>query len=148
MQHLYGGPAFTPFQLDKLHASSGVRALESAELFLLDTDGLSAKDEARLSTLLATAPAPQERAPDWVLIPRLGTISPWSSKATEILAASGIDAVRRVERGVALWVDGDDTDLGAAVCDPMTQALVSTIAETAALFDAVSYTHLTLPTKA
>ena len=135
MQHLYGGPAFTPFQLDKLHASSGVRALESAELFLLDTDGLSAKDEARLSTLLATAPAPQERAPDWVLIPRLGTISPWSSKATEILAACGIDAVRRVERGVALWVDGDDTDLGAAVCDPMTQALVSTIAETAALFD-------------
>jgi len=135
MQHLYGGPAFTPFQLDKLLASSGVRALESAELFLLDTDGLSPEDANRIGTLLATGSAPRERSPDWVLIPRLGTISPWSSKATEILAACGINAVRRVERGVALWVEGDGAGLAAAVCDPMTQALVPTIAETAQLFD-------------
>ena len=136
MQHLYGGPAFTPFQLDKLRASSGVRTLESAELFLLDTDALSAEDEVRLGTLLASAPAPQERAPDWVLIPRLGTISPWSSKATEILSACGIAAVRRVERAVALWAEGEATGLAAAVCDPMTQALVSSIGDAAALFDA------------
>ena len=136
MQHLFGGPAFTPFQLDKLRASSGVRTLESAELFLLDTDRLSAEDEARLGTLLASAPAPQERAPDCVLIPRLGTISPWSSKATEILAACGIAAVRRVERAVALWVEGEAAGLADAVCDPMTQALVSSIGDAAALFDA------------
>ena len=92
MQHLYGGPAFTPFQLDKLRASSGVRTLESAELFLLDTDALSAEDEVRLGTLLASAPAPQERAPDWVLIPRLGTISPWSSKATEQSTSLGVSS--------------------------------------------------------
>src|SRR3990172_12517162 len=34
-------------------------------------------------------------------VPRVGTISPWSSKATDIARRCGLDAVRRVERGVA-----------------------------------------------
>jgi phosphoribosylformylglycinamidine synthase len=35
----------------------------------------------------------------WV-VPRLGTISPWSSKATEIAERCGLSAVKRLERGV------------------------------------------------
>ena len=36
-----------------------------------------------------------------VVVPRLGTISPWSSKATDIARNCALDAVRRIERGVA-----------------------------------------------
>src|SRR5204863_498999 len=32
-------------------------------------------------------------------VPRLGTISPWSSKATDIAHSCGLDQVRRIERG-------------------------------------------------
>jgi phosphoribosylformylglycinamidine synthase len=40
------------------------------------------------------------------VLPRAGTISPWSSKATDIFGICGLDAVRRVERGVVWFVEG------------------------------------------
>ena len=39
---------------------------------------------------------------DTLVVPRLGTISPWSSKATDIAHACGLDAVERIERGTAV----------------------------------------------
>src|SRR6185295_5122246 len=41
-----------------------------------------------------------------VVVPRLGTISPWSSKATDIARTCGLAAVRRIERGVVYTVAG------------------------------------------
>ncbi len=49
----------------------------------------------------------------FVVIPRLGTISPWASKATEIALNCGMPQIRRIERGIsyfvqmkpAFWVD-------------------------------------------
>jgi phosphoribosylformylglycinamidine synthase len=135
MQHLYGGPAFTAFQHDKLVAASGAHALESAEVFFVDApSGLSDEDTRRLSALLQVQPTPMSRPPDRVVIPRIGTISPWSSKATEILGVCGIDAVRRVERGVALWVSGDADGLAGAVCDPMMSVTISDLMQAKALF--------------
>ena len=135
MQHLFGGPAFTPFQLEKLESSAGLSGLTSAEVFLLDVDqSLSAEERVRLETLLAAQPPPLDDPPDGVLIPRPGTLSPWSSKATEILGACGLSGVRRVERGVALWAQGQLAALAPHVCDPMTQALVPHIDDGAALF--------------
>ncbi len=56
------------------------------------------------------------------VLPRRGTISAWSSKATDIFAMCGLSAVRRVERGVRWFVDGDqdsiDLDL---IHDRMTE---------------------------
>ncbi len=47
-------------------------------------------------------PAERAAAVECVLVvPRLGTISPWSSKASEIAQACGLGAVRRIERGIA-----------------------------------------------
>ena len=39
--------------------------------------------------------------PAFVVVPRPGTLSPWSSKATDIARGCGLDAVTRIERGVA-----------------------------------------------
>ena len=40
----------------------------------------------------------------FLVVPRPGTISPWSSRATDIARHCGLDAVRRLERGVAWYV--------------------------------------------
>ena len=137
MQHLYGEPAFTAFQLNKIRAGCGVDALHSAEVFFIDTSAaLTGEEQRRLSHLLQGAPPPLQRSPDLIVVPRIGTISPWSSKATEIVEVCQIGAVNRVERGVALWTspDGNTPELLELVCDPMTQTVISELAEARQLF--------------
>ena len=48
-------------------------------------------------------------SPDLTVVPRLGTVSPWSSKATEIFKLCGLSMVRRVERGVRWWFKSGDS---------------------------------------
>ena len=79
-----------------------------------------------------------------VVGPRVGTVSPWSSKATDIAHNCGVD-VRRVERVTEflLTLDDDSTALSAkqwAACadllhDRMTESAFATVAASAALFD-------------
>ncbi len=80
------------------------------------------------------APLPEGR----LALPRLGTISPWSSKTTEIVRGAGL-AVRRVERGQHFAVAGLTPDSEPAVAallhDPMTQSLLPDLAAAGALFD-------------
>ncbi|MCZ6888723.1 MAG: phosphoribosylformylglycinamidine synthase, partial [Gammaproteobacteria bacterium] len=60
-----------------------------------------------------------------VVVPRPGTISPWSSKATDIFERCGLNAVQRVERGVRWFVDGEPSPaIGELLHDRMTEALV------------------------
>src|SRR4029079_14474850 len=66
-----------------------------------------------------------------VIVPRFGTISPWSSKATDIAHVCGLDAVRRIERGI-VWT------LCAAT--PLTRAELEILA--APLFDRMTETAL------
>jgi phosphoribosylformylglycinamidine synthase len=75
------------------------------------------------------------------VVPRPGTISPWSSKATDIAHACDID-VERVERGICygLHLRGAVSDdnvhgLGALLYDRMTEALLNVAEEAAALFE-------------
>ena len=57
-----------------------------------------------------------------VVTPRPGTISPWSSKATDIVARCGVTAVERVERGVRWFVAGSrQRELAALLHDRMTE---------------------------
>ena len=97
---------------------------------------VDAHDLARvLGAAVLDAPLPAGR----LALPRLGTISPWSSKTTEIVRGAGL-AVRRVERGQHFALAGLDADLGPAVAallhDPMTQSLWPDLAAAASLFDA------------
>ena len=52
-----------------------------------------------------------------LVIPRLGTISPWASKATDIAHNCGLDAVRRIERGVRYVITPERGLLGAKTFD-------------------------------
>ena len=65
-----------------------------------------------LKQLLTYGPTAQQQSPSEsstliLVVPRLGTISPWASKATNIAHNCDIKEVHRIERGVAYYLDGD-----------------------------------------
>ena len=92
---------------------------------------LSPEAEQRLARLLDYG----EAAPDGLaghpllVIPRRGTISPWSSKATDILRNSGLTTVRRVERGIEFRVESS-APLAAAELAALTPLLHDRMTET------------------
>ena len=109
-----GPPALSPFRIAKLlerlrALEPSVQGLESRYLHFVDcARTLTANEHGVLGELLTYGPRPQppeararEGAGERVLIvPRAGTISPWSSKATDIAQVCGLEAVRRIERGI------------------------------------------------
>ena len=105
---------------------------------------LSPEELNRLEQVLAYGPAgtPSCRGPLLLIAPRIGTISPWSSKATDIIHQCGLDKVERVERATAFRVAADGADLTDAelarlapmLHDRMTQSVLRSFEETAALF--------------
>jgi phosphoribosylformylglycinamidine synthase len=123
---LDGLPALSPFRLERLNRELK-RAVPPCRLlatwyayFVGAEENAVAPDPARLSGVLRASTGPAKTATLWV-VPRLGTISPWSSKATDILHGCGF-AVRRVERAVAYLIDkapapdSGDWQRLAAVC--------------------------------
>jgi phosphoribosylformylglycinamidine synthase len=150
MLSLPGSPALSPFRLDKL--LSALRAREPAIqsivarwMHLVDVERELAADELRvLGKILTYGPRWQaaEDEGDLVLVvPRPGTVSPWSSKATDIAHVCGLTAVRRLERGIAYRLRiGRKVDraglraLAAPLYDRMTEAPLWDVAEAARLF--------------
>ncbi|MDO9178455.1 MAG: phosphoribosylformylglycinamidine synthase [Agitococcus sp.] len=78
----------------------------------------------------------------FIVTPRIGTISPWSSKATDIARNSGLSKVQRVERVTVYWLQTSDdlSDdqrqlIAAKLHDRMTQSVLAEIEEAAILFE-------------
>ena len=148
MIELAGAPAFTPARLQKRLASvrvanPGVTALGATFVHFVDASApLTAEESTVLERLLRYGPrvAPTPIAAPAVrllVVPRLGTISPWSSKATDIARGCGLTTVRRIERGVWYDVAGKITDaraLRAALHDRMTESVLDSAAAAQALF--------------
>jgi phosphoribosylformylglycinamidine synthase len=90
-----------------------IRSVSSHFVHYVDVErALDARERGVLSDLLRYGPASDAAstaiasATVWV-VPRLGTTSPWSSKATDIARICGLSAVRRCERGIAYAVVAD-----------------------------------------
>ncbi|MEO8778106.1 MAG: phosphoribosylformylglycinamidine synthase [Rhodanobacter sp.] len=140
-----GQSALSLFRLERLNARleavhRGARVRSNWYVYFLDADG--APEGVLRKRLLAVLEA-QDSAPQpatlWV-VPRLGTISPWSSKATEILRGAGFD-LRRVERGLAWQIDGlpesdapDHAAVLAVLHDAMTQSVLTRMEDAPGLF--------------
>ena len=58
------------------------------------------------------------------IVPRLGTISPWSSKATDVFQLCGLRAVDRVERGVRWHLDAWSDECARLLHDRMTESVM------------------------
>lgn len=104
-----GSQALSDFRcaalLERLRAVvPGVEGLQSQYVHWLDCASIDqAADKAKLNHLLDYQPFISSNAAyttDLYVVPRLGTISPWSSKATDILHNCGLGVVKRVERGI------------------------------------------------
>ncbi|HEY5655120.1 MAG TPA: phosphoribosylformylglycinamidine synthase, partial [Woeseiaceae bacterium] len=103
--------------------------------FVASASPLNARDETRLQDLLLDIDEVNpigEDALHLYVVPRPGTISPWSSKATDILHACGLEAVERIERGICyglqLASDAQSVEhVAGALFDPMTEALMSSV---------------------
>ena len=74
----------------------------------------------------------------FVVIPRLGTISPWASKATDIMANCGIAAINRM-KGLIYSLNTenpfDPLRLSRVLFDPMVESLLEQVSEVEALFN-------------
>ena len=142
MLELIGQSALSEFRLAKIldalkKIDGGVSGLDARFSYFIKTDGELSDDQRRkLDGLLLADDAVIEfsaGANVVYVVPRAGTISPWSSKATDIAHACGLDSVVRIERGIAYAIHGSDdlSHLASALCDRMTDAalFVSTDAE-------------------
>ncbi len=149
---LRGSPAFSPFRLQKLLsdlAAAGVvaRAVRADYVHLVDlSQALDPAKRAILEQILTYGPArdsAEVKGLVRVVTPRPGTISPWSSKATDIAHICGLGEVSRIERAVAWTIDVGGSDLSAAqhqalaarLHDRMTQVVFETVDAAAVLFE-------------
>ena len=111
---LPGGPAHSAFRISKLlaqvqQAVPAVGGLASRYQHLLDCSReLQTAELTKVQALLTYGPRyAADKPPGQVLlvVPRPGTISPWSSKATDIAQVCDLACVRRIERGVSFHLD-------------------------------------------
>src|SRR6266853_1953304 len=155
MLQIPGPPALSAFRIAKLLDRLGAlepavtglaaRFMHFAEL----AQPLSAPEREVLAQLLTYGPrlqAPAEAGAGECLlvVPRTGTISPWSSKATDIARVCGLAGVRRIERGIEYRVRaarplGSErlARLAPVLFDRMTEMALSDGAQAARLFEHV-----------
>ena len=154
MQVLPGASALSVFKHAKLLASlqtisPELVSISSRYIHLFDVaEPLSAPDQHVLNSLLEYGEPYKEPEAcgeatysEFLVVPRLGTISPWSSKATDILRNCGLTQVKRLERGslfrlcFAGTIDATVTDaLLSQLHDRMTETVLPGIKHAAAMF--------------
>jgi len=138
---LRGSRAVSEFRLAKLVAQlskvdPGIRAVaaEFRHFIELERD-LTPPERSILERLLAYGEPPAEsHGRLYLVVPRLGTLSPWSSKATDIAHNCGLSAVKRVERGTAYYVQSEHAGVAPLLHDRMTQTVLSSFDEATQLF--------------
>jgi phosphoribosylformylglycinamidine synthase len=152
MLYLRGCPALSDFRKQKLLAQCrellpAICDLRADYLHIVELDeALTPAERDILEKLLTYGPersADEIPAAAVIVAPRPGTISPWSSKASDIVHNCGLEKVTRVERGIAYSFSTvndaplDDEQLAALaplLHDRMTEAVLFDIGETEALF--------------
>ena len=145
---LRGAPALSAFRHGKLLEQltskvPAVTGLYAEFAHFADVTGvLSADEEQVLARLLKYGPSVPVQEPSGRLlltIPRFGTISPWSSKASDIARNCGLAKIQRIERGIAYYIAGDLSEaelqlVAGLLHDRMTQLVLNDLQGAAALF--------------
>jgi phosphoribosylformylglycinamidine synthase len=152
MLQLRGSQALSTHRVNKLlsalrNACPEIQRIQAVFMHFIDTERESSSSELdTLKTLLTYGtPATPENQHSSILVvtPRLGTISPWSSKATDIAHNCGLVHIRRIERGVVYYIDKQQGDsltdeetaaLSPFIHDRMTEQLLFSLDEAEGLF--------------
>ncbi len=151
MLRLHGAPALSDFRLQKTLSAvqdriPAVTYLWAEFVHFIDLEcRLDESEQALLERLLDYGP-PRRKPPQGELllvVPRFGTISPWSSKATDIAHNCGLKSVRRIERGIAWYFVGKDGGTleegmldraSSLIHDRMTEVVLANLDEAEGLF--------------
>ncbi|KKO48370.1 phosphoribosylformylglycinamidine synthase [Arsukibacterium sp. MJ3] len=147
---LRGAPALSEFRIAKLLDHCTERALPVTTIyaeymhFANNRAALSSDEQSKLDKLLTYGPAIASHEPAgqlFLVTPRPGTISPWSSKASDIAHNCGLSKITRLERGMAYYVQSsrplDATELVtlcSALHDRMMEVVFSEFSQASALF--------------
>ena len=144
-----GAPALSPFRIDKLlpeltAIQPDIKQLSATYVHFVSTsEALTAAETDTLKQLLTYGgdPVEQDMLPNaaCIVLPRFGTISPWSSKATDIANNAGLDKVLRIERGVVYNTNiaiesANFTAIAACLHDRMVEAVFTSVNELEGLF--------------
>lgn len=147
---LRGVTALSDFRVEKLFQKAAALGLPEVKLssefwyFVGSEKALDAATVEKLQALLAAqsveqTPKAREGLHLFLVTPRLGTISPWASKATNIAENCGLEGIERIERGMAVWLEGALTDgqkqqWAVLLHDRMTESVLTDIDAAAQLF--------------
>ncbi|MCW6568470.1 phosphoribosylformylglycinamidine synthase [Yersinia ruckeri] len=149
MEILRGSPALSAFRINKLLSRCQDAHLPVSDIYAEYTHfadvsaPLGADEHAKLQRLLKYGPSLPEHAPQGRLLlvtPRPGTISPWSSKATDIALNCGLSQVLRLERGLAFYIDAAELteaqwqQLGILLHDRMMETVFTDLQQAEQLF--------------
>jgi len=113
MISLRGSAALSPFRIEKIQKKLDESCPNIGHVyaefwhFAWVESALSAEQENTLNQILTYGPSMQAEDAQGELIlvlPRVGTISPWASRATDIVQHCGLPEIQRVERGIAYYV--------------------------------------------
>lgn len=147
---LRGVTALSDFRVEKLLQKAAALGLPEVKLssefwyFVGSGNTLDAATVEKLQALLAAqsveqTPKAREGLHLFLVTPRLGTISPWASKATNIAENCGLAGIERIERGMAVWLEGALTDeqkqqWAALLHDRMTESVLPDFQTASKLF--------------
>ncbi|PVZ12405.1 MULTISPECIES: phosphoribosylformylglycinamidine synthase [unclassified Pseudomonas] len=145
---LRGAPALSAFRHGKLleqlsQKAPAVTGVYAEFAHFAEVSGeLGEAQQGVLARLLKYGPSVPVQEPSgrlFLVLPRLGTISPWASKATDIARNCGLGQIQRLERGIAYYVQGELSEADAALVaqalhDRMTQRVVGRLEDAASLF--------------
>ncbi|OEF93120.1 phosphoribosylformylglycinamidine synthase [Vibrio splendidus] len=150
MRILRGSPALSEFRVNKLlelcrELSLPVTGIYAEFAHFADlTADLDESEVEKLEKLLTYGPTIEEHEPEGLLLlatPRPGTISPWSSKSTDIAHNCGLAKVSRLERGTAFYIETSSelselqlVELKAILHDRMMEVVFTDFESAAALF--------------
>ncbi|MFS6937092.1 phosphoribosylformylglycinamidine synthase [Neisseria animaloris] len=147
---LRGVTALSDFRVEKLLQKAAAAGLPKAELssefwyFVSSESALNHETATKLQALLEAERV--EKTPEaenslhlFLITPRIGTISPWASKATDIAHNCGLGEIERIERGMAVWVKGElnagqKQQWAALLHDRMTESVLPDFQTASQLF--------------
>jgi phosphoribosylformylglycinamidine synthase len=114
----------------------------SAEyVHFVDSAPLSKDDDQKLKNILTYGEQFKEKTSSniFLVVPRLGTISPWSSKATDIIHHCGLNQVKRADRGIAYYIFSpknlNHVEISQLLHDRMTETILTNLEDAKSLFD-------------
>ncbi|MWP62165.1 phosphoribosylformylglycinamidine synthase [Gilliamella sp. Pas-s25] len=163
MKILAGCSALSAFRISKIlsvcrEQSIPVIDIEAQYIHFVDlADKLTDEQQLTLDKLLQYGPKTaqidiKETSSQqlFLVTPRAGTISPWSSKATDIAHNCGLSQIRRIERGIAYYVqvsspliNSQKNDFLSLIHDRMMEAVFSRVEQAEQLFYVESPTPVT-----